>query len=102
MGHGLPSQGLTNPCSLQPPSKILHFVIFSINLGKLILHFRNDKLDEISSDENVVFKGLSNVLGPWEMVTGEWDNLIIIDGSFEKKMGSFFKGWSYGCSHGYG
>ena len=89
-GYGLPSQGLTNPCSLQPPSKILHFVIFSINLGKLILHFRNDKLDEISSDENVVFKGFSNVLGPWEMVTGEWENSIITDGFLVGKWGHFY------------
>ena len=51
---------------------------------------------------HLVFKGNSIFSGPWEMVTGEWENSIITDGSFEKKMGSFFMGWSYGCSHGYG
>jgi len=90
-----------NPCSSQPPSKIFDFVIFSIILRKLILHFKNNKVRD-DSEGNVVFMGCPIFLGPWEMVTGEWKNLLIIDGSFEKKMGSFCKVWSYRCSHGYG
>ena len=50
----------------------------------------------------IFFRGTSQFLGPYEMVTGEWKYSIITGGSFSRKMGSFFKGWSYGCSHGYG
>ena len=50
----------------------------------------------------IFFKGTSHFLGPYEMVTGEWKYSIITGGSFGKKMGSFFTGWLYGCSHGYG
>ena len=50
----------------------------------------------------VFFMGTSRFLGTHEMVTGEWKNLIITGGSCGKKLGSFFRGWSYGCSHGYG
>ena len=49
-----------------------------------------------------VLMGTSHFLGPYEMVTGEWIYPKITGGSFGKKMGSFFRGWSYGCSHGYG
>ena len=93
--------GAYNPRSLQPPSKIFLAIIFSIILRKSILHFKNNISRDVS-DGKVFFMGCLIFLGPWEMATGEWDNFIIIDGSFERKMGSFFKGWSYGCSHGYG
>ena len=93
--------GAYNPRSLQPPSKIFLAIIFSIILRKWILHFINN-ISRGVSDGKVLLLLDVLILGPWEMATGEWNNIKIIDGFFERKMGSFFKGWSYVCSNGYG
>ena len=100
-GHGLPSQGLTTHAHYSLPSKFFLAIIFSIILRKSILHFINNICRDVSDGKGFSWDVLI-FLGPWEMATGEWDSIIIIDGFFERKMGSFFKGWSYVCSNGYG
>ena len=100
-GHGLPSQGLTTHAHYSLPSKFFLAIIFSIILRKWILHFINKNSRGVSDGKFILLLDVL-ILGLWEMATGEWNNIKIIYGFFERKMGSFFEGWSYVCSNGYG